>query len=678
MGGLSDSKWSGVQYSLYKMLGFDPHSAPGILRTAQKMTKDSGVVVTEFCKARMASSNGRTYWGSATTGKIWERDSSGTWTLVYTITATAGGVAILALFEYQKYIYIVTQSRIHRILATDAEGASEWTSNIQLNWAEMNLDQTIGGSGATNYSLTNAVNEGSTHKQTFIAGESILESVRITIQTVGSGDWTVEVHDSSNNVIGSKQILNAGLATGLNYFTFATPLNLTVGNTYHVHVYASSTSGTPAVATSTNNDLEAALMSFFTASDSEFHPTAEQNLVAYIGDKNYIHQIDAGVFTRKALDVKTPLRIKSLGKLSTRLLAGTYVADNITKTQIIDWDTFSDSFRVSDDIDEVGIHAFLEIANAALCYCGYSGNIYTYNGEAIELYKKIPGDYSPTAQAVVNPTSVANKEGEILFGISNVTGNPCDQGVYRIGRNSLPYKYILDLPYPISQRGATSTDFVLSSIEIGGVLVVGSDVFQAWKRTATITVTIADPAVVTLTNHGLANGDSIVFSTTGALPTGITAGTTYFVRLVDANSFNLYDTAAHAISGGSTGRVVTTGSQSGTHSGAIVGVDKLDYSNKLNGAYFETRVARPDRFNNSSFPKVEVAYASLPTNTDIDIAYKKNYATDYVDYDEKDDTIRQIMYAEDTVEAVAMQLRVKVTTSGNTAPEIEAMYAPIQ
>ena len=81
----------------------------------------------------------------------------------------------------------------------------------------------------------------------------------------------------------------------------------------------------------------------------------------------------------------------------------------------------------------------------------------------------------------------------------------------------------------------------------------------------TATMTIASPCVVTLTNHGLRNGTGVVFTTSGALPTGVTSGTTYYARWTAANTFNLYDTSAHAIAGGATGRVVTTGSQSGTH-----------------------------------------------------------------------------------------------------------------
>ena len=72
----------------------------------------------------------------------------------------------------------------------------------------------------------------------------------------------------------------------------------------------------------------------------------------------------------------------------------------------------------------------------------------------------------------------------------------------------------------------------------------------------TATITIASPAVVTSTVL-YTEGAAISFSTTGALPTGITAGTTYYVYSADGLSFQLL-TAAGAV-------VNTSGSQSGTH-----------------------------------------------------------------------------------------------------------------
>lgn len=76
-----------------------------------------------------------------------------------------------------------------------------------------------------------------------------------------------------------------------------------------------------------------------------------------------------------------------------------------------------------------------------------------------------------------------------------------------------------------------------------------------------VTVTIATPGVVTLVAHGLTAGDAVIFATTGALPTGITAGTTYYV-LSDGNlTANTFDLATTP--GGTA--INTTGSQSGTH-----------------------------------------------------------------------------------------------------------------
>lgn len=78
--------------------------------------------------------------------------------------------------------------------------------------------------------------------------------------------------------------------------------------------------------------------------------------------------------------------------------------------------------------------------------------------------------------------------------------------------------------------------------------------------TLTATVSIASPAVVTTpTNHGLSVNDPVVFSTSGALPTGITAGTVYFVTATpSATTFRIGATAGGA-------DINTSGSQSGTH-----------------------------------------------------------------------------------------------------------------
>lgn len=74
----------------------------------------------------------------------------------------------------------------------------------------------------------------------------------------------------------------------------------------------------------------------------------------------------------------------------------------------------------------------------------------------------------------------------------------------------------------------------------------------------TVTLTIASPCVITLSNI-LAEGTAIKLATTGALPTGLTAGTTYYLRNVNGATANLSSTL--------TGSAInTSGSQSGIQS----------------------------------------------------------------------------------------------------------------
>jgi hypothetical protein len=75
---------------------------------------------------------------------------------------------------------------------------------------------------------------------------------------------------------------------------------------------------------------------------------------------------------------------------------------------------------------------------------------------------------------------------------------------------------------------------------------------------ATITITIATPGVVTDTAHGFSNGQPVKFKTTGALPTGLTINTWYFVINKATDTYQLSLTVGGAA-------INTTGSQSGVH-----------------------------------------------------------------------------------------------------------------
>ena len=326
----------------------------------------------------------------------------------------------------------------------------------------------------------------------------------------------------------------------------------------------------------------------FTNTDASFHPMLIVNLVLYIGDANYIAQVDAGTFSANALDISAPLRIKCLGQLGTDILLGTYVSSNIVSTQIFRWNTWSVSFTNSDPIPEIGINCFLPIDNGVIVNAGTKGNLYTYDGVNLNPYKQIKGTWdNSTNKAVVNPNAKLNFNGLPLFGLSTSLGTPANMGVYSLGRANRNYPVVLNGEVGISTGH-------LSNIEIGAIIGVGDIYLVSWKDT---------------------NGS-----------------TTY-------------------------------------------GVDKLDLSEKYSGAYLTTRVIMADRFVLLNFNVINIGYRSLPTDTGFTISKKVNSGSfEVIDSgDCNDDTQRKVYMTEvDINDATTVQIKIAITVSSNTAPEIEA------
>jgi hypothetical protein len=92
----------------------------------------------------------------------------------------------------------------------------------------------------------------------------------------------------------------------------------------------------------------------------------------------------------------------------------------------------------------------------------------------------------------------------------------------------------------------------------------------------TVTLTIAGPCVVTF-GVVLSEGTAVSFSTTGALPTGLTAGTTYYLRNVSGLTANLSATPTGSL-------ITTSGTQSGTQSMVLEDVPKYQYSLMISDA----------------------------------------------------------------------------------------------
>ena len=98
---------------------------------------------------------------------------------------------------------------------------------------------------------------------------------------------------------------------------------------------------------------------------------------------------------------------------------------------------------------------------------------------------------------------------------------------------------------------------------------------------STVAISVGTPGVVSWAGHGLQAGQPVVFSTTGALPTGLTAGTVYYVSATGLT------TDAFSVSATDGGAAIdTTAAGTGTHTVTAppAGMTDMFYGMALPGA----------------------------------------------------------------------------------------------
>jgi len=205
-----------------------------------------------------------------------------------------------------------------------------------------------------------------------------------------------------------------------------------------------------------------------------------------------------------------------------------------------------------------------------------NGDYVTFYGGSAVGGVTVSGEYQLTYLTAVTYTIQVSGTAS-----SNATGGGTVYAVYQVTTGSATY-------VPVVGWGASTWGNGVWGV--GGTVTPSNAGIRIWNQTnwgqnliygprgfplyywdaaigyqnTTVTMTIASPCVVTC-SLGLLDGTPITLSTTGALPTGLLPGTTYYVKYLTASTFNLA-----ATSGGAA--INTSGTQSGTQSVSPRGV----------------------------------------------------------------------------------------------------------
>jgi hypothetical protein len=475
MGGLSESRVLGTEHSLWKMVGVNVHDEVGLLKNNKRMEDISGTTVDEFCEVMLTHSNGNVYAFSSESGNIWQYTSEGTWTNPVEITSTNGESKILGACEYNGYLYFATQNYLYKIQNEDLD-ETDWSSYVE-EVGNMSVDPVIGdnlysGGTAEEYTLPTSISETATALTSYTPSNTYLSGVSIYIDTVPSTSITVTVHTAANVVLATKTVAAASLTTGVNDIFFDTVATYTRGDTYHVHVIQTGTGGK--INTATADDQSDMYLSLYGSCDTDYHPMIVQNNVLFVGDRYYVHQVE-NTLTLWALDIPREQHIKCLGKMDIDLLIGTEVDADVHRAMIFRWNTWSESWTIEDEIPERSINAFIPVDNYMYIIAGNRGNVYYYNGQVLELWRRVGGEFLNADTIAVYPNAVTSFNGIPMIGISNLVGDPIEQGIYSMGTvNARQFPRIFCLDYVPSEG--------MEGMDIGALCAMGNDVFMSWKH----------------------------------------------------------------------------------------------------------------------------------------------------------------------------------------------------
>ena len=174
---------------------------------------------------------------------------------------------------------------------------------------------------------------------------------------------------------------------------------------------------------------------------------------------------------------------------------------------------------------------------------GAESNLYAINGVTSR-------DISPRTDTTSFPNGITTTAGSTTISINDTASN---MNIY-----SSVYFNI-----PVFVGGIVlSGNYSASQVTDADNYQIQSSTAAVYATSSTATITNASPAVVTVT-YAPPTDTTVVFTTTGALPTGLTVGTTYFVRNITniaggGTTFNVSATPAGSL-------INTSSAGSGTH-----------------------------------------------------------------------------------------------------------------
>lgn len=515
VGGEATDKKVGLENSFATSQALDFRKSPSQMSVLPGTRREDANIITDLIQNEVMTESGKIY-AVGSSGNVYERATDATWGLFGTIGQT--GTFGISYRKDQDAIYIAGTTQVSSITTVSTtpilnpgyytESQSTYDNSTQAGF-NVNSNQSS-GTQATTIS-TSFVENDATQERFFQTDIQPISKIGVFITTKGSGNWTLTVHDGLNNSLGAVTVTNANLTSNqINYFTFATPIQVNVGpnqaQTYHFHLTSTVADGT--VRSTSINNLSTADMELWgnrlIATNNGIHPIETFQQFTCIGNGRYLSvwenlgepQPTNTEWQRQKLSFPPGYEVCGLTVFNEYLVIATQLTTTGNNTPqsgiLFYWDGLSSTYNYFTPIPE-GSPQALTVYQNSLHYIA-SGDKYVITSVAAtpEKYRKMPSAEnvynSVTSQTQIYPYTSTVRNGILLSAWPSTTDNTdLPYGVYSWGHvdNSQPlafgYSYILSTGSQVKTGS--------NNLTIGMVKNFGHILHISWRDDSLGTVT---------------------------------------------------------------------------------------------------------------------------------------------------------------------------------------------
>ena len=470
-----------IPFSAKFTKGLSPFEDPSYLTLAKKTTKVSGSTVTNLVH-RIADGSpwdtNRYFYDAG--GNIYQETSAAAWSNIRTVSGSAGE----GFLVHDNYLYYVQDTDIGRYGPLDNSPA--FIDAFTSWWLASDLQTTDGGTGAADYVPPTSISEAATERQTFTTDHDPIISIVIDVDVVGTGDWTVTLHDRNNRSLGAKTITNASMVVGDNTFTFASPVRVQPKEEYHFHVTSTVADG--GVDTETATDLEGAefTINYAPLITADFHPMVEMLGGWVIGNERYIGFFDNinGEYNPTKIQMAAGFEARTAYKVEEYIIVEAWKGQSFEECEGARryfWDGIEQTYNHFEEIPMGAPNAGKGYRNEIYGVYGNRGSVYKGSKPFEKKVDEIP-KLARGKKVEVYPGAIAEYEERLVIGYSAVTDDATgfEQGVYEYGSQVSELPVTLNFPYIISTGTTQGT-----TLKVGALGAFGTDFYIGWRDAST-------------------------------------------------------------------------------------------------------------------------------------------------------------------------------------------------